>query len=123
MRNETATSANGFPLHQVDSRPTARIPIVIFKDSGSGLECDISVMNPLAVRNTRLLKVIGAASGGAVAPPARCCCVPLLLAVASGRRGNGLVFCAHVRLFVVLRAPGGGDGRAKQPRRWSGCFD
>lgn len=47
-------------FHQVDSRPTARIPIVIFKDSGSGLECDISVMNPLAVRNTRLLKVMGA---------------------------------------------------------------
>lgn len=43
---------------QVDSRPTARIPIVVFKDSKSGLECDISVMNPLAVRNTRLLKVM-----------------------------------------------------------------
>ncbi|CAN0562850.1 unnamed protein product, partial [Laminaria digitata] len=49
-------SRNGGPL-QVDSRATARIPIVIFKDSGSGLECDISVMNPLALRNTRLLKV------------------------------------------------------------------
>lgn len=49
---------DGYVLFQVDSRPTARIPIVTFKDSGSGLECDISVMNPLAVRNTRLLKVV-----------------------------------------------------------------
>ncbi|CAN0516945.1 unnamed protein product, partial [Scytosiphon promiscuus] len=47
----------------VDSRPTARIPIVIFKDRSSGLDCDISVMNPLAVRNTRLLKVTAAAAG------------------------------------------------------------
>ena len=31
---------------------------MIFRDNASGLECDISVMNPLAVRNTRLLKVM-----------------------------------------------------------------
>ncbi|CAM9391220.1 unnamed protein product [Pylaiella littoralis] len=48
-------------MTEVDSRPTARIPIVIFKDTGSGLECDISVMNPLAVRNTRLLKAYSVA--------------------------------------------------------------
>ena len=42
---------------KVDSRPTARVPIVMFKDGESGLQCDISVMNPLALRNTRLLKV------------------------------------------------------------------
>lgn len=44
-------------LFQVDSRPTARIPIVMFKDLESGLKCDISVMNRLALRNTLLLKV------------------------------------------------------------------
>lgn len=52
------TSGGIFFFSQVDSRSTARIPIVIFKDGVSGLECDISVMNPLAVRNTRLLKVL-----------------------------------------------------------------
>ncbi|CAN0595304.1 unnamed protein product, partial [Ectocarpus sp. 12 AP-2014] len=41
---------------QVDSRPTARIPIVIFNDEASGLDCDISIMNPLAIRNTHLMK-------------------------------------------------------------------
>ncbi|CAM9353204.1 unnamed protein product, partial [Sphacelaria rigidula] len=46
---------------EVDSRPTARIPIVVFKDGGSGLDCDISVMNPLAVRNTHLLKAYSVA--------------------------------------------------------------
>ena len=44
-------------VFKVDSRPTARLPIVMFKDGESGLQCDISVMNPLALRNTRLLKV------------------------------------------------------------------
>ncbi len=43
-------------LKDVDSRPTARIPIVIFSDPETGIECDISVMNPLAVRNSSLLK-------------------------------------------------------------------
>lgn len=54
----------GGHVFQVDSRSTARIPIVIFKDDISGLECDISVMNPLAVRNTRLLKVTTPPQGG-----------------------------------------------------------
>ncbi|CAN0346990.1 unnamed protein product [Ascophyllum nodosum] len=43
-------------LLEVDSRPTSRVPIVMFKDGESGLQCNISVMNPLALRNTRLLK-------------------------------------------------------------------
>ncbi len=47
-------SAEG--LQDVDSRPTARIPIVLFKDPETGIECDVSVMNPLAVRNSNLLK-------------------------------------------------------------------
>ena len=46
-----------FLFFKVDSRPTARVPIVMFKDGESGLQCNISVMNPLALRNTRLLKV------------------------------------------------------------------
>ncbi|CAN0356357.1 unnamed protein product, partial [Ectocarpus sp. 6 AP-2014] len=48
-------------MTKVDSRPTARIPIVIFNDGASGLDCDISVMNPLAVRNTRLMKAYSVA--------------------------------------------------------------
>jgi len=40
----------------VDCRPNARIPIVLFTDPKTGLNCDISVMNPLAVRNTELLR-------------------------------------------------------------------
>ncbi|CAM9334675.1 unnamed protein product [Chrysoparadoxa australica] len=42
-------------MHEVDSRPTARMPIVLFKEPGSGLDCDISIMNPLALKNTELL--------------------------------------------------------------------
>ncbi len=47
---------NAEGLQGVDSRPTARIPIVLFKDPETGIECDISVMNPLAVRNSSLLR-------------------------------------------------------------------
>jgi hypothetical protein len=40
---------------EVNARLTARIPIVMFKDPVSGLECDISMTNPLAIKNTKLL--------------------------------------------------------------------
>ncbi len=46
---------NAEEFQNVDSRATARIPIVLFKDPETGIECDISVMNPLAVRNSTLL--------------------------------------------------------------------
>ena len=39
----------------VQVRSTARIPIVLFTDPLSGLDCDISFNNPLAIRNTLLL--------------------------------------------------------------------
>lgn len=42
-------------MSEVSIRSTARIPIVLFKDPISGLDCDISFNNPLAMRNTRLL--------------------------------------------------------------------
>lgn len=42
-------------MSDVQTRSTARIPIVIFKDPISGLDCDISFNNPLAIRNTLLL--------------------------------------------------------------------
>jgi DNA polymerase sigma len=42
-------------MEDVNPRLTARIPIVMFKDNVSGLECDISMQNPLAVKNTKLL--------------------------------------------------------------------
>jgi hypothetical protein len=42
-------------MTDVQTRSTARIPIVIFKDPISGLDCDISFNNPLAIRNTLLL--------------------------------------------------------------------
>lgn len=42
-------------MEDVVPRPTARIPIVLFTDPKTGLDCDISVENPLALRNTQLL--------------------------------------------------------------------
>ncbi len=42
-------------MSEVVPRPTARIPIVLFTDPDTGLDCDISVENPLALRNTQLL--------------------------------------------------------------------
>jgi terminal uridylyltransferase len=43
-------------MADVNSRATARIPIVMFEDSASQVECDISVHNELAARNTQLLR-------------------------------------------------------------------
>lgn len=43
-------------MTDVRPRSTARIPIVQFIDPQSGLECDISFNNPLALCNTRLLR-------------------------------------------------------------------
>lgn len=42
-----------------DSRKTARIPIVQFLDPIFNIECDICVNNPLAIRNTLLLRTYG----------------------------------------------------------------
>jgi len=42
-------------MEDVEVRSTARIPIVLFKDPSSGLACDISFSNPLAIQNTLLL--------------------------------------------------------------------
>jgi terminal uridylyltransferase len=39
----------------VQARSTARIPIVLFKDCVTGIDCDISFNNPLAICNTELL--------------------------------------------------------------------
>jgi len=44
-------------MKDVTPRATARIPIVLFQDPRSGLDCDISFENPLALRNTQLLRV------------------------------------------------------------------
>eukprot|EP01042_Synura_sphagnicola_P000622 gene622-681_t len=44
-------------FENVQVRATARIPIVIFEDKLSGLECDISFNNPLALQNTALLNL------------------------------------------------------------------
>ena len=41
---------------QVQPRPTARIPIVQFVEPESGLDCDVSLNNPLALCNTKLLR-------------------------------------------------------------------
>mmetsp|Transcript_30242 Transcript_30242/g.43219 ORF Transcript_30242/g.43219 Transcript_30242/m.43219 type:complete len:592 (-) Transcript_30242:83-1858(-) len=41
----------------VKTRATARIPIVEFKDPLTGFDCDISMKNPLALRNTSLLRL------------------------------------------------------------------
>jgi DNA polymerase sigma len=51
-----ASALTNLGMEEVDSRSTARIPIVLFKDPVSGLDCDISVMNPLAVKNSALLR-------------------------------------------------------------------
>ncbi|KAH9250924.1 hypothetical protein BASA81_011312 [Batrachochytrium salamandrivorans] len=54
-----ATALSRFPdeFSQIDdSRKTARIPIVKFVSVVGGIECDICVNNPLAIRNTLLLR-------------------------------------------------------------------
>ncbi|KAJ1456846.1 hypothetical protein M885DRAFT_438876, partial [Pelagophyceae sp. CCMP2097] len=48
-------------MRDVKARDTARVPIVLFQDVGApgslgGLECDVSAHNPLALRNTELLR-------------------------------------------------------------------
>lgn len=43
-------------MKDVRTRSTARIPIVQFHDEVSGLDCDISLHNPLALANTKLLR-------------------------------------------------------------------
>lgn len=40
----------------MNARTTSRIPICLFVDATSRLECDVSVENPLAARNTALLR-------------------------------------------------------------------
>ncbi|ETV93101.1 hypothetical protein, variant 2 [Aphanomyces invadans] len=42
--------------HVDTARLTARIPIVMFQDIASTIECDVCVENALALRNTRLLR-------------------------------------------------------------------
>lgn len=53
---EEALTASGI-VRGLSSRPTARIPVVTFRDLETDIECDISLENPLAIRNTRLLRV------------------------------------------------------------------
>lgn len=45
---------------EVQARSTARIPILLFKDCESGIDCDISFNNPLAICNTKLLAAYSA---------------------------------------------------------------
>ena len=44
----------------MNARTTSRIPICLFVDVASKLECDVSVENPLAARNTALLHTYAA---------------------------------------------------------------
>eukprot|EP00607_Mallomonas_marina_P002659 CAMPEP_0182437790 /NCGR_PEP_ID=MMETSP1167-20130531/85285_1 /TAXON_ID=2988 /ORGANISM="Mallomonas Sp, Strain CCMP3275" /LENGTH=567 /DNA_ID=CAMNT_0024630833 /DNA_START=1036 /DNA_END=2739 /DNA_ORIENTATION=- len=44
-------------MKDVKVRSTARVPIVLFKDPTTELDCDISFNNPLALRNTALLNI------------------------------------------------------------------
>ena len=53
---EALTTAS---MDSVESRATARVPIVMFVDPSTGLHCDISCGNPLAIRNTRMLRAYG----------------------------------------------------------------
>ena len=46
-----------FGMRDIDTvRITARIPIIQFVDEKTGIECDVCVNNPLALRNTRLMR-------------------------------------------------------------------
>ncbi|CAM9289865.1 unnamed protein product, partial [Ectocarpus fasciculatus] len=54
---DIATVLNESGMIDVQARATARIPIVLFRDSVSGIDCDISFTNPLALRNTELLQL------------------------------------------------------------------
>jgi len=44
---------------EIEARSTARVPIVMFVDPETKLHCDISCGNPLAIRNTSLLRAYG----------------------------------------------------------------
>ena len=44
-------------------RDTARVPIVLFADPQTGLDCDVSTHNPLALRNTELLRAYAKIDG------------------------------------------------------------
>jgi DNA polymerase sigma len=44
-------------------RDTARVPIVLFADPATGLDCDVSTHNPLALRNTALLRAYAKVDG------------------------------------------------------------
>ena len=47
----------------VQVRDTARVPIVLFADPQTGLDCDVSTHNPLALRNTELLRAYAKIDG------------------------------------------------------------
>ena len=51
-----ALAARPDQFAQVSVRDSARVPITLFKDVESGLDCDVSAHNPLALRNTALLR-------------------------------------------------------------------
>jgi len=53
--SKTADVLKGLGMFNVECRSTARIPIVLFGEPNSGLDCDISLHNPLALANTALL--------------------------------------------------------------------
>lgn len=48
-------------MQNVTDRRSARIPIVMFRDPESGIDCDICVNNVLALRNTALLRAYAVA--------------------------------------------------------------
>lgn len=56
LMEEAAELLEAAGLASVQVRPTSRIPIVLFVDPESGLQCDICAGNPLAERNTALLR-------------------------------------------------------------------
>jgi DNA polymerase sigma len=58
--NDVADVLTSMNMQDIESRSTARIPIVMFVDPITGLHCDISCNNPLAIRNTALLCAYGA---------------------------------------------------------------
>jgi DNA polymerase sigma len=55
--NRIGDTLNRLGMSEVRSRPTARIPIVQYTDPLTGLEGDVSLHNPLALANTRLLRI------------------------------------------------------------------
>ena len=52
----TGTCAGSALFTEVKAIPTARIPVVNFKDVLSGLDCDLTFHNPLALSNTGMLR-------------------------------------------------------------------